>query len=846
MGSHKTKHDKKRDESSKKRKKSHKSDRDGGVEHERARKKAHVAPTSTSTLTPTPAAAPTPASAPAPTSVSASAFERRASVTSIMTQVKAEDMQGLDSLGGMLDSDDDNADSSDDDNDRSAKNAAAAAAVAVQRNKTLTLVGGAGANANANASAKPIGDKAKAVKTSSKAGATGTGTGTGAGVTSSRLTFEQIMSMPDKNPGEGSGSGSGKHKKKQTVVDKVNANDKGSDEAEKAKKDTKDREIKDRKSDKSNKKDRSSGPASVDAMEDRLKVDMALHSDNPLHTKWLLAHELKEQGITYHKGNFSAQEDRIIRETVRDYIARNNKPEDLVERWFSEQQGYTRADKNGLAALWTEIAVRLETRPLLNIYLHARRMYHNQNNVGIWTKEDDAKLLELYQQHQGQWTTIGQSLGRIADSCRDRYRNHLKVKDTMVVGTWSKEEDEQLLDIMHEQALRQGKATVLESDHMWTSISEKMEGTRSRHQVRHRYSFALLPRLQKGGLTWTKAGAAVAAQKAAEKAKASSVELEAHKGPSLNYDRQLQLDTTKHIVERGYRRHREVEFPQFAEELKKQVQESNEIQVAKFTKAKGQLKKQKKPLVEDGDCSATTFKAAMAAMKAALVAAQEESAYTVKTMMTAPAMSRRILSRRKKVENYNQLPYEEMIKQLQKIVVQSLDKAGKRLEEKMPGRKLPKTTVEMFQEHLVYYAQVAALETLLREFPALHEALQNHRSALMPVDEYLGVSTAVMESAVEAAVTKAGGDKSLQRQLKQQLADRNLAEKLLSDAMVAAGLPQIPERRMVKKPRKRSRPLARSSEIVDDSDDSLTDEIMEEADEIVEDSDVSSSSESND
>src|SRR5689334_11848160 len=100
-------------------------------------------------------------------------------------------------------------------------------------------------------------------------------------------------------------------------------------------------------------------------------------------------------------------------------------------------------------------------------------MFHPQNNIGQWTKEDDEKLVALYQKHKGQWTVIGQELGRMADSCRDRYRNHLKDQDTMKSGTWAPEEDEKLLSIMQELAAQQGKASILESTHMWTLISEK-------------------------------------------------------------------------------------------------------------------------------------------------------------------------------------------------------------------------------------------------------------------------------------------------------------------------------------------------------------------------------------
>ncbi|KAF9371131.1 RNA polymerase I enhancer binding protein [Podila verticillata] len=254
------------------------------------------------------------------------------------------------------------------------------------------------------------------------------------------------------------------------------------------------------------------------SLEDQLAADMG--SDNPLHTKWLMATALKEKGIAYRTGTFSSHEDELIRQTISDYVSRHNMAEDAINRWFENGNGRGRFEKNDLKALWVEIAVRLQTRPLLNIYLHVRRMFHPQNNVGTWSKEDDKKLIELYAKHKGQWTTIGTELGRMADSCRDRYRNHLKDQSTMVTGPWQPHEDEKLLSIMQDLALAQGKASILDSNPMWTLISERMEGTRTRHQCRHRYSQTLQPRLERG--EWTGPSSAAAAAAAAVAANAST------------------------------------------------------------------------------------------------------------------------------------------------------------------------------------------------------------------------------------------------------------------------------------------------------------------------------------
>ncbi|KAF9133646.1 RNA polymerase I enhancer binding protein [Mortierella sp. 14UC] len=276
--------------------------------------------------------------------------------------------------------------------------------------------------------------------------------------------------------------------------------------------------------------------------QEKLRSDTAaVSSDNPLHTKWLMATALKDKGISYKTGTFSSHEDELIRETIKGYVARNSMPEDAIQRWFENGNGRGRFEKNDLKALWVEIAVRLQNRPLLNIYLHVRRMFHPQNNIGTWSKEDDQKLIMLHALHKGQWTTIGTELGRMADSCRDRYRNHLKDQNTMLTGPWQPHEDEQLLTIMQDLALQQGKINILDSSPMWTLISERMHGTRTRHQCRHRYSQTLQPRLERG--EWTAPSSAAAAAAAAVAANAAVAASASSSSSSKQASQHLQAHT---------------------------------------------------------------------------------------------------------------------------------------------------------------------------------------------------------------------------------------------------------------------------------------------------------------
>lgn len=64
-------------------------------------------------------------------------------------------------------------------------------------------------------------------------------------------------------------------------------------------------------------------------------------------------------------------------------------------------------------------ALRLRNRPSKKIYV--------KRNKNIWSKEEDARLLELIQEHgPARWSVIAEQLpGRQGKQCRERWRNHL-------------------------------------------------------------------------------------------------------------------------------------------------------------------------------------------------------------------------------------------------------------------------------------------------------------------------------------------------------------------------------------------------------------------------------------
>ncbi|KAI7535952.1 hypothetical protein KC331_g11740 [Hortaea werneckii] len=114
------------------------------------------------------------------------------------------------------------------------------------------------------------------------------------------------------------------------------------------------------------------------------------------------------------------------------------------------------------------------------------------DDTGPWTEEQDEMLRMAYTEHPNQWAEIGRTVGRTAESCRDRWRHHLTYSNADT-GPWSREEEEKLvkavhecLEIVRENARKENNGEVLsdstkqESLISWNMVADKMDGKRGK------------------------------------------------------------------------------------------------------------------------------------------------------------------------------------------------------------------------------------------------------------------------------------------------------------------------------------------------------------------------------
>ncbi|EUC57692.1 nucleolar protein [Rhizoctonia solani AG-3 Rhs1AP] len=202
-----------------------------------------------------------------------------------------------------------------------------------------------------------------------------------------------------------------------------------------------------------------------------------------LATHWLnpakLADLVKEQGLVYKKGKFSAIEEHQIEEALQSYAkARSLTPQEIDTIIFSKGK----KAKEEYNTFWSEITRAVPQRPIIAVYHHVRRTHHPMKQQGKWTPEEDAIVIAAVAELGQKWEQISSRVGRMSSDCRDRYRNHLVDQDARVVGPWTKEEEEELTKIVMELTVERGLQA--DNDVLWSEVSERMGGRRTRQQVR--------------------------------------------------------------------------------------------------------------------------------------------------------------------------------------------------------------------------------------------------------------------------------------------------------------------------------------------------------------------------
>jgi len=208
-----------------------------------------------------------------------------------------------------------------------------------------------------------------------------------------------------------------------------------------------------------------------------------------LANRWLgsakLAEMAKKEGLVYKKGKFSALEDDLLAKAIEHYRMSRYLSQDDILAMIRRDPG----TKDKSDSFWFEITAQVPLRPVMAVYHHVRRIYDSKGHQGKWIPEEDVVLERAVSELGQRWEKVSHQVGRTANDCRDRWRNHIQHRSTRIAGPWSKEEEDQLTAIV--LSITTDKGISADNDVFWSEVSNKMGNRRTRQQCRIKWYDAL-------------------------------------------------------------------------------------------------------------------------------------------------------------------------------------------------------------------------------------------------------------------------------------------------------------------------------------------------------------------
>ncbi|BDA51084.1 probable cyclin-D-binding Myb-like transcription factor 1 at C-terminar half [Coccomyxa sp. Obi] len=205
--------------------------------------------------------------------------------------------------------------------------------------------------------------------------------------------------------------------------------------------------------------------------------------------------DMKRKDVKH--GRFSLSERETIKQAVKEYAQSKGLSETDLE-WLYSTSKSTSEHKHKVRGAWKTIAQSLPHRTQKAVWCCGTRMLHEGNFKGKWTAEEEDKLKQLYAAKGGRWKEIGNSLGRLPEAVRDKYKS-MKLGDARKEGKWTPEEEGKLAKLVQEYLDARPNAAdspvdgrVVLDDLPWDAISRR-HGSRDQDQCRRKWFQQLSP-----------------------------------------------------------------------------------------------------------------------------------------------------------------------------------------------------------------------------------------------------------------------------------------------------------------------------------------------------------------
>ncbi|TKX21819.1 Myb-like DNA-binding domain-containing protein 6 [Elsinoe australis] len=191
-------------------------------------------------------------------------------------------------------------------------------------------------------------------------------------------------------------------------------------------------------------------------------------------------------------GPFTADEIAEVDRAVKSYCKEN----DLTEKGFREMMQSNTTTRTLLGEVLSWINDYVPDRSRKSVRQFCQRKYTSAHR-GPWTPDEDDELKEAYEEKPGNWVYIASMLGRLAEDCRDRWRDFVGNPNRQE-GVWSEDEEKELENAIAEcvSRMRQERDDAaidvedgeLEALVNWSVVSDMLGKTRSRLQCRYKWA----------------------------------------------------------------------------------------------------------------------------------------------------------------------------------------------------------------------------------------------------------------------------------------------------------------------------------------------------------------------
>ncbi|KAH9815437.1 hypothetical protein DFH28DRAFT_1164380 [Melampsora americana] len=214
---------------------------------------------------------------------------------------------------------------------------------------------------------------------------------------------------------------------------------------------------------------------------------VGLTRDEILTMAWLRPDQLQELvdvfGFKYKKGTYSAKEKAIISSTIATYQKRNNLTDEGMRELILPTRVGVKIDKASEDSIFRELASKLPGRSLVSVWKTVTRAWELNREQGRWTKEEDQRLIDAVSQYGRSWVKVAPCVGRPPSNCLDRWRETVSLRATKKEGSWTQEEEDQLVMIMKRYMEKMNAQGELKYEGIWAQASVEMGGKRSPRQI---------------------------------------------------------------------------------------------------------------------------------------------------------------------------------------------------------------------------------------------------------------------------------------------------------------------------------------------------------------------------